>query len=339
MEKRPLMLIDLPELLIASIFPFFLDSIDYNLYKYYDLGNKNIWRRKSKIDDDPMNLYPTVSQLFRRLVHKVTRDDFYICICQYLYLLKVIPNTRFKAGVEDNYNREVGDLVIFNIDPYDTSWCKWKSSDDFQITITNQDITGIAKILTLNKRYALGKVRLNSFYISKWLPKVLDLLSIMIKDDPQLSVNCEVIEIGEICDDCDQLHGFETEDGYDDLVDIEIITSFVHLVKKLSNNMCIFPNGICCIACSEINLYSRFERIGYDFGRNDIDALCHYCSVPILPNFKCNNCTTRCNCNTSDERYSCKNFVCSDCVEVNMINVDIGWTSPVCPNKSRQITV
>lgn len=231
--------------------------------------------------------------------------------------------------------------MTLSTSPCGTGWCKRKSSDDLQATTTNQDTTGTAKILTLNKRYALGRVGLSSFYTSRWLPPVLGVPSIVTKDGPQLSVNCEVIETGEICDDCDQVHGLEAEHGRDGPAGTETTTSPVHLVRGPSNSRCTFPSGIRCIARSETNLYSRFERTDYDFGRSDTDALCHYCSAPVPPNLRCGSCTTRCSCSSTsdDPEDSCKNFVCSDYVEVNMINVDTGWTLPVCPNKSRQSTV
>ena len=326
----PLMLLDLPELLIVHMFPFFLEPADLIEFQYRN-GNEDYKRS----DYGKMMSYLKVCKLFKKLIHIVTRQDVYIGLCQYMYLNVVLPHTRFVAGVEDY---EEGDPVTFIIEPYDSSW----RSRAIQ-QCNNYDIEGIAKILTLNKRYALGKIRMNSEWCNNWLPQVVDLLT-LAESDPQLSVNCQVIVIGMLCDDCDNVHsGFETtkpwsgDEEYWGLIGencIRTVTAFVQLIRRLSKNKCIFTNGLCCITCSEINVY---PVIRFNVGRKDKDAICHFCSCPILPNFKCNNCFTLCNCNRHHDDYDyerepCYNFVCDDCVEINNINVKTGWRSPKCTN-------
>jgi hypothetical protein len=316
------MLLDLPELLTAHMFPFFLEQFDYTECYGYCNGNEDYKRSEY----GKMMSYLKVCKLFKKLIHIVTRQDVYIGLCQYMYLNVVLPNTLFLTGVEDY---EEGDPVTLSLYPLDSLWI---SAEAGELICNNYDIEGIAKILTLNKRYALGKIRMNSEWCNNWLPQVLDLLLTMAESDPQLSVNCQVIVIGKFCDACDDVHGgFEIDELiYENC--LRTVTAFVQLIRRLSNNKCIFTNGLCCITCSEINVY---PDIRFNVGNKDEDAICHFCSCPILPNFKCDNCFTLCNCNRDDydyDREPCNNFVCNDCVEINNINVETGWRSPKCTN-------
>jgi hypothetical protein len=50
-----------------------------------------------------------------------TRDDAYIGLCQYMYMNTIMPNAIFTAGSDPFEDYEVGDLVVFDICPYDDS--------------------------------------------------------------------------------------------------------------------------------------------------------------------------------------------------------------------------
>lgn len=114
------------------------------------------------------------------------------------------------------------------------------------------------------------------------------------------------------------------EDGANCLV---AVTKFIKLLQKLSNNKCKFSNGLCCIECSNINIY---KVIHFTADKNKT-ALCYYCKCLILPNFKCLDCLISCDCQYHDDGGVgdfCGNFCCKDCAATKQIGGH--WTAPAC---------
>ena len=197
--------------------------------------------------------------------------------------------------------------------------------------------------MTLSKRYALGKIRFNSFDLEKWLPQVIDRLERCIEENPLVSINTEVIEINNVHSECSCCGGFFQfkqwiGDNRDkDLIDkvyqtesgehcLAAVTKFVNLIKQQSDNNCNFGNGLCCIECSEIQIYRKI----YFTAKFNKSALCYYCKCPILPHFKCMQCIIECGCQYNNE-YSdepCYNFCCNQCAESKQIDGD--WIAPEC---------
>ena len=196
--------------------------------------------------------------------------------------------------------------------------------------------------MTLSKRYALGKIRFNSFDLEKWLPQVIDRLERCIEENPLVSINTDVIEITNVNSSCSCCGGFYqfkqwigdefedvnlsrfTENGEHCLV---AVTKFVNLLKQQSNNNCNFGNGLCCIECSKIQIYSSINFTA-KFNKT---ADCYYCECPILPHFKCTNCIIECNCKYREGNSSrCYNFCCNECAATIQIDRREGWTAPEC---------
>ena len=335
-------LIDLPELLLVHICKFFLDRFDYSEYGLYNgrEGANSCYRYVLN--------YQLVNNQFKTIVHMTTRDDAYIGLCQYMYLNTIIPNISFLAGSNPFEDYEVGDLVVFDISPHDDSWYSSHNQNRGPLLCTREDFEGIAKILTLSKKYALGKIRLSSGYMERWLPSVIELLAFMVEENPEISINTEIIEIGWCGYSWDEPnHGFwhpkswEGDNYRDDFhyhyaIEtgencIKAITTFVNLVKQLSSNNCKFANGISCIQCSAIHLY---RKIPFTADMNK-DSCCYYCKTPIFPNFKCRDCINYCHCKDYDgnyERDRCKGFCCSDCEVSKEINRQT-WRLPDCQHE------
>ena len=338
-------LIDLPELLLVNICKFFIDRLDF-------CEGECCWNGRKAPQSPYRHVlnYQLVNNQFNNIVHMTTRDDAYIGLCQYMYLNAIIPNMSFTAGSNPFDDYEVGDLVVFDICPYDDSWSSsWDSNLNKDLyRYRREDVEGIVKILTLKEKYALGKIRLSSVYLELWLPSVIDLLEVIIEENPEASItiNTEIIEIGW----CGSIweepnHGFFLSKrwegdikGNDDFhwppVEtgencINAVTTFVKLVKRLSSNKCNFANGLSCIECSAINLY---HEIPFTADMNK-DSICHYCKTPILPNFKCIGCYNYCHCENDDDygRDRCKGFCCNDCEVSKQINSQT-WKSPNCPH-------
>lgn len=155
---------DLPELMLVNIFQFFIDRVNYHGYRLFN--------GRGDAPQSYYNLvlnYKLVNNQFNNIVHMTTRDDAYIGFCQYMYLHYVIPNTFFLAGSDPFENHEIRDLVAFDIRPYDDSWSSSASPlvQSDPCLCKREDVEGIVKILTLNEKYALGKVRLSSTYIEQ----------------------------------------------------------------------------------------------------------------------------------------------------------------------------
>ena len=209
---------------------------------------------------------------------------------------------------------------------------------------TDKDIEGIVKILTLNKRYALDKIRFNCYYIEKWLPQVIKRLEKCIEENPLVQINTEAVEICDVYSDCsgpccgsfyqfkpwegdekdtpEDFYSRQTVNGENCLA---AVTKFVNLLKQQSNDKCNFANGLCCIECSKIQIYKDINFTA-KFNRT---ALCYYCECPILPNFKCLDCLIECGCHYDEGNQRCYNFCCNDCAEAKEINRD-DWTAPEC---------
>ena len=339
---------DLPELLLVHICKFFLDRLDFSEGGGWS-ESKNIYSSYRHV----LN-YQFVNNQFKTIVHMTTRDDAYIGLCQYMYMNTIMPNAIFTAGSDPFEDYEVGDLVVFDINPYDDSWSDRTFGNENENRhprlCTRKDFEGIVKILTLSKKYALGKIRLTSSYIERWLPSVIELLALIVEENPEVSINTEVIEIGWCGDICDEPnHGFwqaknwegdntgsdfhyhnEIETGENC---IKAITTFVNMVKQLSSNNCNFANGLSCIQCSAIHLY---REIPITADMNE-DSCCYYCKTSILPNFKCRDCINYCHCKDhgNNDFEDCKGFCCSDCEVSKQINRQT-WRSPDCPNEDNE---
>ena len=208
---------------------------------------------------------------------------------------------------------------------------------------TDNDIEGIVKVLTLNKRYALGKIRFDSYYLEHWLPSLNEQLEKCILEDSQVVMNTEVVEITNVSSDCPMpcCAGFrQAKSSWEgdvisssDIIEnggkcLATVTKFVNLLKQLSNNKCKFANGLCCIDCSEINIYDKNH---FTADLNKI-SFCYYCECPMLPNFKCLSCITACNCTyIGEDNEGCNQFCCKDCKEAKQIDGN-EWTAPGCVN-------
>ena len=336
-----MMLTDLPELLLVLICQFYLEKWDYS-----DGGGWNEFKSINSSYSLVLN-YQLVNNQFKNIVHMTTRDDAYIGLCQYMYLNTIIPNTSFTAGSDPYEDYELGDLVVFDISPYDDSWSdqsKWSERNEKRDPrlCRREDLEGIVKILTLNKKYALGKVRISSADIEQWLLSVIDLLAGIVEENPEVSIHTEIIEIGWCGDNCNDPNiGFwqrKSWEGDTTVNDwdwsgvgtgencIKAVTTFVNLVKQLSSNKCNFGNGLSCIQCSAINLY---YEIPFTADMNK-DSYCYYCDIPILPNSKCIDCYNYCRCKDEGNDFEdCKGFCCNDCEVSNQIKRQT-WRAPNC---------
>ena len=197
-------------------------------------------------------------------------------------------------------------------------------------------------IVHLNTKMKIQVCALTSSYIERWLPSVIELLALIVEENPEVSINTEVIEIGWCGDICDEPnHGFwqakkwEGDDRNSSRAEtgencVKAITTFVNLVKQLSSNNCNFANGLSCIQCSAIHLYHEIP-ITADINK---DSCCYYCKTPIFPNFKCKDCYNYCHCKDygKNDFEDCKGFCCNDCEVSKQINRQ-KWRSPSCPNE------
>lgn len=333
-----LQLSELPELLLIHIFKFFIDRLDICKTSMYYNGRKALQSPYHHV----LN-YQSVSNQFNNIVNMTTRDDAYIGLCQYMYLNTSIPNTSFTVASNPFEDYDEGDLVVFDISPYDDSWSSSHSNLNKDPNLCKrEDVESIVKILTLNEKYALGKIRLTCGYLEYWLPSVIELLSVIIEKNPEVSINTKIIEIGSCGSIWDEPNnGFWQSKSWNGDIEgndwdevetgktcVHAVTTFVNLVKQLSRNKCNFANGLSCIECSAINLY---HEIPFTADMNK-ESKCHYCETPILPNFKCNGCCNHCLCGRNRGRNCCKGFCCNDCKVSKQINCRT-WRWPNCTDE------
>jgi len=299
--EKGLSIMNLPDEVVRKhIIPYLIPIFYENEYEIYEFV-------PYKPRDELRNCQ-LISLQFWRLIHKVTRNG-YENLCQIMYAFKILPNIRYyiKNG-EIHFDQSRG-FVLEN---------GQKKSEGYQ------DPGGVAKIMTLIKRFAVSKISFRIESVEKWLPPLIRQLE-WIRESGDKKINCNLIQfVNRDRDDGWRWESHWNQGGLENCR--KTMKRFTFLVDTLSEGKCLFQDGLCCVDCHSISFNNSWFS-------NDNAPTCHYCKIEILPNFRCLSCINPCQCyqNFGFGDF-CNSFVCNNCVVERFISQETKWISPGCTN-------